>query len=154
MAILDRPFTSFNFRVRLLLDDSGQELCDASFAECDGLEISMETKTIREGGGNQRQIHLVGPQSFGQLTLKRGMTADDGLWDWLDRVQRERRLRATGEVTVLSADRQREDLRFLLSGCLPIKVKAPALSAADGGIAVEELQIAYETLRRAPRAGG
>jgi phage tail-like protein len=153
MAVLDRPFTTFNFRIALILDGSGEPLCDASFAECDGLEISMELKTIREGGGNQRQIHLVGPLSFGQLTLKRGMTADAGLWDWFDRVQRERRLRATGEVAVLSSDRQRDDLRFTLSGCLPIKLRAPSLSAADGGIAVEELQIAYETLRRAPRAG-
>jgi phage tail-like protein len=154
MAILDRPFTTFNFRVSLLLEGSGTPLCDAAFAECDGLEISMETKTIREGGGNRRQIHLVGPWSFGQLTLKRGVTANDELWDWLDRVQREPRLRATGEVAVLSSDRQREDLRFVLSGCLPIKLKAPALNAADGGIAVEELQIAYETLRRAGRGGG
>lgn len=153
MAVLDRPFTSFNFRVSLILDGSAEPLCDAAFAECDGLEMSMETKTIREGGGNGRQIHLVGPLSYGQLTLKRGMTADAGLWDWFDRVQRERRLRATGEVTVLSADRLREDLRFTLTGCLPVKLKAPGLKAADGGIAVEEMQIAYETLRRAPRTG-
>lgn len=153
MAVLDRPFTSFNFRVSLLLDGSGEPLCDAAFAECDGLEMSMEVKTLREGGANQRQIHLVGPLSYGQLTLKRGMTADAGLWDWFDRVQRERRLRASGEVVVLASDREREDLRFVLTGCLPIKLKAPGLKGADGGIAVEELQVAYETLRRAPGTG-
>jgi phage tail-like protein len=154
MAVLDRPFVSFNFEVRLILDGSSVPLCDAAFSECDGLELSMETKTIREGGANQRQIHLVGPLSYGQLTLKRGMTADAALWDWFDRVQREPELRATGEVAVLSSDRAVEAMRFLLSGCLPIKLKAPMLSAADGGIAVEEMQIAYETLRRAPRMGG
>jgi phage tail-like protein len=154
MAILDRPFTSFNYQVRLILDGSAEPLCDAAFSDCDGLEISMETKTIREGGSNQRQIHLVGPLSYGQLTLKRGMTDDAGLWDWFEQVQRERTLRATGEVILLSSDRARETLRFVLGGCLPIKLKAPMLSASDGGIAVEEMQIAYETLRRAPRTGG
>ena len=34
-------------------------------------------------------------------------------------------------------------LRFSLTGCLPIKMKAPALNAKDGMLAVEEMQIAY-----------
>jgi hypothetical protein len=37
---------------------------------------------------------------------------------------------------------------FDLEGCLPIKLKAPALNASDGLVAVEEMQIAYERLRR------
>ena len=36
---------------------------------------------------------------------------------------------------------------FQLSRCVPVKLKAPALSARDGQVAVEELQVAYETLR-------
>jgi hypothetical protein len=36
---------------------------------------------------------------------------------------------------------------FVLSRCLPVKLKAPALNARDGVVAVEELQIAYECLR-------
>jgi hypothetical protein len=34
---------------------------------------------------------------------------------------------------------------FKLSRCLPVKIKAPALHARDGSIAVEEVQIAYES---------
>jgi hypothetical protein len=34
----------------------------------------------------------------------------------------------------------------VLSRCLPVKIKAPALNAKDGLIAVEELQVAYESL--------
>jgi hypothetical protein len=29
---------------------------------------------------------------------------------------------------------------------VPIKLKAPALNAKDGGVAIEELQLAYESL--------
>jgi hypothetical protein len=32
-----------------------------------------------------------------------------------------------------------------LSGCLPIKMKAPALNAKDGGVAIEEMQIAVNS---------
>jgi phage tail-like protein len=111
--------------------------------------MTMEPKTIREGGGNGRPIHLPGPVSYGQLTLKRGMTTGFDLWSWFERTQVERGLRASGEVLVLSSDRTREDLRFVLTGCLPVKVKAPSLSAADGAVAIEELQVAYETLHLA-----
>ena len=44
--------------------------------------------------------------------------------------------------------------RFILSRCLPTKLKAPALNAKDGMIAVEELQLAYETLRLVDPSGG
>jgi hypothetical protein len=37
-------------------------------------------------------------------------------------------------------------VRFVLTGCLPLKLKAPALNAQDGTVAIEEMQIAYETL--------
>ena len=39
---------------------------------------------------------------------------------------------------------------FALSRCLPLKIKAPALNAKDGLIAVEELQVAYEALELRP----
>ncbi len=156
-----RPFTTFNFKVELQLParqpSAGslagpppagpRVVCDAEFSDCDGLEMSLEPKTLREGGNNGRQIHLAGPVAYGQLTLKRGMTADFGLWRWFEEVQKNRALRASGEVRMLSADRRRTDVRFTLTGCLPVKVKAPALNAKDGAIAIEEMQIVYETLR-------
>jgi hypothetical protein len=37
-------------------------------------------------------------------------------------------------------------LRFKLKGCLPIKIKAPALNAKEGILAIEEIQIAYGSL--------
>ncbi|HYN39957.1 MAG TPA: phage tail protein [Rhodospirillales bacterium] len=147
--MVDRPFTTFNFTVSLTLPGESAPLCDGAFSECDGLEISLEPKTIREGGNNGRVIHLVGPVSYGQLTLKRGMTRSLGLWRWFETVQRQRTVRASGEIVVLGSDRAREDVRFVIGGCLPIKIKAPALHGLDGQIAIEEMQVAYETLHLA-----
>ena len=76
------PFTAFNFAVEIEVDGVSPKVCNASFAECDGLDMTMEVKTIREGGNNGRQIRLTGPVSYGQLTLKRGMTETFDLWDW------------------------------------------------------------------------
>lgn len=156
-----RPFTTFNFLINLRLPGSKAPLCDAAFAECDGLEMSVSPKTIREGGNNGQVIHLPGPTSYGQLSLKRGMTDSFDLWDWFERSQRERGLRASAEVVLLGSkpyartsnqstgtaqSSSQVRARFDLTGCLPIKLKAPGLNAKDGTIAIEEMQIAYETL--------
>jgi phage tail-like protein len=149
------PFTAFNFAVEIRVPGVSDRLCNAAFAECDGLEMSMEPKTLREGGNNARQIRLAGPISFGTLTLKRGMTASYDLWDWFGAVMVDARLRADATVVVLAANGQAENARFVLIRCLPVKLKAPPLNAKDGMVAIEELQLAYESLRfQRPDGGG
>src|SRR6185437_3003296 len=140
------PFSAFNFSVEIQVPGlGGGSVCDAAFAECDGLEMSLDVKTIREGSNNGRQIKLAGPFTFGQLTLKRGMTTSFDLWDWFQMVAEDPTLRADGHVVLFGADGT-EKARFNLSRCIPIKLKAPALNAKEGPIAIEEMQIAYESL--------
>lgn len=140
------PFTAFNFAVEINVPGVTSRVCNASFAECDGLEMNMEVKTIREGGNNARQIRLTGPINYGQLTLKRGMTSSFDLWDWFASLQQYPGLRADAEVVLFSADHQSVRARFLLERCVPVKLKAPPLNARDGMVAIEELQLAYEVL--------
>jgi phage tail-like protein len=154
------PFSAFNFAVEINVPGIAPKVCNASFSECDGLDMTMEVKTIREGGNNGSQIRLVGAMSFGQLTLKRGMTASFDLWDWFDAIyqadsQKLRSdLRTDAEVVVIAPDHSTERVRFILKRCLPVKLKAPALNAKDGMVAIEELQLAYESLKvKKPGAG-
>jgi len=140
------PFTSFNFAVEINVPDVVPLACNAAFQECDGLEMTIEVKTIREGGNNGRQIRLAGPYAFGQVTLKRGMTESFDLWDWMEATVTKPSLRADAEVVLYAADGVTERVRFILSRCLPIKLKAPALNAKDGTVAIEEFQMAYESL--------
>jgi phage tail-like protein len=145
-----QPFTAFNFAVEIVRDDASERLVGAAFAECDGLEMTLDVKTIRSGGDNARQIRLAGPVSLGNLTLKRGMTASFDLWRWVSDTLANPGLRASAEVVVFAPDGRTERARFILSRCLPVRVKAPPLNAKDGLVAIEELQIAYETLRLKP----
>ncbi len=139
------PFTAFNFSVEIVPDGASAPLVSAAFAECDGLEMTMEVKTIRVGGSNDRQIRLAGPAAFGQLTLKRGMSEDSfDLWNWMSDCIADPGKRAQATIVLYAADGTTERARVLLQRCLPVKLKAPALNAKDGAIAVEELQIAYE----------
>jgi phage tail-like protein len=141
------PFTSYKFEVEISVDGMDGQLYAGSFAECDGLEMAMEVKTIREGGNNGQQIRLPGPLTYGQLTLKRGMTANYDMWNWFNRMLEtgKANTRAKAEVVLLAPDGT-ECVRFVLTRCLPMRLKAPPFNAKDGVIAVEEMQIAYESL--------
>jgi phage tail-like protein len=110
------------------------------------LEMTMDVKTIREGGNNGVQIRLTGPINYSSLTLKRGMTETFDLWKWVELVQTNPEIRADAQVIVYSPDKKVK-AKFILSRCLPVKLKAPPLNAKDGGVAIEELQLAYESLK-------
>lgn len=148
----DTLFTAFRFEVQLIIENSQRleitsPLCDAAFAECSGLEMSMEPKTVQEGGKNTQQIHLVGPVTYGTLALKRGMTSNLDLWKWFSAVVsgQGRGTTAKGLVTMQDGAGNPQ-VRFTLTGCLPIKMKAPALNAKEGLLAIEEMEIAYRHL--------
>jgi phage tail-like protein len=148
------PFTAFRFSVTISVPDVLKgALCNASFAECDGLEMTMDVKTIREGGNNAAQVRLFGAVNYGTLTLKRGMTENFDLWTWFESLYELKKPVARGEVTVsvFAADGIKENVAFFLERCLPIKLKAPPLNAKDGIVAIEELQLAYEWLSRVVR---
>lgn len=145
------PFMAFNFAVEIKVEGMEMQICDAAFAECDGLEMTMDVKTIREGGNNGKQIRLTGPMNYSSLTLKRGMTETFDLWKWIELMQTNPETRANAEVVIFTHDKNSDakkkvKAKFMLSGCIPVKLKAPPLNAKDGGVAIEELQLAYESL--------
>lgn len=156
---LDQPFIASRFEVVLDLDTAtvglASPLCDAAFAECDGLEVTMATKTLEVGGINDRQVHLIGPVTSGQLTLKRGMTNNLQLWQWFAQGTKPGSvLTAHGTITLWDADGT-PGLEFSLTGCLPVRMRAPSLNArGEGGVAVEELGLVYEKLECSAPGGG
>jgi phage tail-like protein len=155
---VESPYTSFRFEVVLELSQPSSgitnPICNAAFAECDGLEMSMEPKLIREGGQNLVQHHRVGPVSYSQLTLRRGMTANLDLWRWFaDAAQPKHDPTANGQVIVMDAAGTPRII-FKLTECLPVKLRGPSLNAKDGMVAIEEMQLVYATLEVAPPGGG
>lgn len=106
----------------------------------------MEPKAVREGGNNQEQLHLMGPISYGQLTLKRGMTGNRDLWNWFAAAGRTgHKSTANGKVVIADAA-GKPSITFVLENCLPVKLRGPSLNGKDGQIAIEEMQLVYSRL--------
>ncbi len=148
--VLEPPFSAFRFDVELTvrspLRGIGSPVCRGAFAECDGIEIAIEPKTMTPGGYTTRQSHRVGPPKFGQITLRRGMDSAHDLWAWMSAATVPGRdLRADGRIALQSPAGEVNAV-FVVEGCLPVRAKGPSLHAQNGQIAMEELGLAVERL--------
>jgi phage tail-like protein len=121
-------------------------LCSGAFAECTGLEATMEPKVIKVGGSNYGGAQRAGRVSFATVVLKRGMTSTRDLWQWFQMV-------AGGSYAVrMSAEIAVQDgkgatvLTWGLKRALPVKFKAADLNARGTEVGVEELHLAHEGL--------
>jgi phage tail-like protein len=56
----------------------------ALFTECSGLSLQREVLPRREGGRNDITHYLPGPVTQEKLTLKRGLSISQELWDWFN----------------------------------------------------------------------
>jgi phage tail-like protein len=148
---MSRPFVPFRFEVSLtgsnLPNGLGPApLCRGGFSEVTGLEATMTPRTIREGGRNFGQLQRTGSSAFGNITLKRGVTSPHDLWTWFDLVTNREAYgrRLNGRIDVY-ADTEIA-LTWRLINVLPVKFKAPDLSATTTQVAIEEVQLAFEQL--------
>ena len=126
----------------------------ASFASCQGLSAKITTTSSREGGVNDQQRIFLGPTSFTEVTLSRGMTDNLLFWNWMQATfTGGRGLRRN--INILTFNQAGETMQcWTLIGAIPVSWKAPGLKADGSNVAVEEISIAFEGLRMTPRAGG
>ena len=149
------PMHVFRFHVdfeeKLLTPNSQARpvvLCSGAFAECSGIEATMEPKVIKEGGRNWGVIQRMGHVTFSTVILKRGMTRTKDLWTWFKLIGQQGKYahRLNAKITMFDNDGEGV-LAWKLTHALPIKFKAADLNAKTGSdVAIEEIHLAHEGL--------
>ncbi len=131
-------------------------MCSGSFSECSGIEATMEPKVIKEGGRNYGDAQRAGKVTFSTVTLKRGLTSNQDLWRWFELVNRRASAsyRLTAVLTVLGPEGGPVKWAWQLDRCMPIKFKAPDLTATSSQVAIEELHLVHEGLHLVEPAAG
>ncbi|BAN02619.1 phage tail protein [Ilumatobacter coccineus] len=119
------------------------------FTGCSGLasELSVITHKTMSTGGNTVEVKYPDRQTFTEVVLKRGFTADTAVNDWFDKTvdAGEDVDRKTGSIVVLNRKLD-EVARFNLEGCFPSKLSVSDLNAKSGEAMIEELTIRHENL--------
>lgn len=144
------PLHVFRFQVQVMSDslDSGPDWdpLEMSFAECSGLEATVEPKTIKEGGRNYGAAQRAGMVSFATVVLKRGVSTDRALWQIFNASTSGAyapRLAVT--ITLLDGNREKI-LAWQLSHAMPVKFKFADLNAKATEVGIEELHFVHEGL--------
>jgi phage tail-like protein len=136
------PYLSFNFMVEL------EGVIQGSFRECSGLEATTEVIDFRQGGDNTTVYKLPGKTTFGDITLKWGLTDSRELWDWRQLVIQGRVLRKNGSVVVYDLANRAEVVRWDFVNAWPTKWQGPSFNAQGNEVAVETLVLAHEGVVR------
>ena len=117
------------------------------FTEVTGLEVSTEKIEYRDGASKEyHKIRMPGMQTFGDLTLKRGIfAADNEFYDWWNTVALntiERR-----DITISLLNESHEPVVvWKVKNAWPSKVTSASLNASGNETAIETLVLAHEGL--------
>jgi phage tail-like protein len=139
MPVADRkdPFRAFNFLVEI------DGITRAGFQECSGLDVSLDPVEYREGGEPITPRKLPGLAKYANITLKRGLTDDQELWEWIQQGVQGETERKNGSIILLDAHGE-EQGRWNFRDGWPTKWTGPSFNATDNSVAVETLEIAHE----------
>lgn len=123
------------------------------FTSVTGLEVSIETQDIVEGGQNNYAHRLPGRMSWPNVVFTRGLTDSDNLLDWFNEssgeqfaANKNKLERSTASIALLSAagDRLRS---WDIDGAFPVRWSGPSFAADTNGAAAEELEITHHGFR-------
>ena len=119
----------------------------ASFSECSGIGVSLQTQPVAEGGVSNQQRFLLDTPTFSNVTLKRGVTDSLDFWNWLQRIL-DNEPNQRRNVSILLFNQAGETMQcWTLVGAVPTGWKADSLQAQSEAVALEELTLAYEGLK-------
>jgi phage tail-like protein len=123
-------------------------ITQAGFQEVGGLDATTAIVEYREGTDPPHARKLMGMNTYGALSLKRGITDSSELWNWRQTVIDGKAQRKNGSI-VLRDETGAEKIRWNFVDAWPSKWTGPALSAATAAVAVEVLELTHEELKRA-----
>jgi phage tail-like protein len=139
----DDPYPEFNFLVTV--EGIGDDGARAGFAEVTGLGVSIEPIEYRNGNEDITVRKLPGLKKFTNITLKRGVTGDLALWEWIRTAMDGQLQRRTVVIRLLSEGRE-PVLQWRLRRAWPCKYEGPSLRAGASDVALETLEICHEGL--------
>lgn len=138
---MEHPYTQFNFLVEV------DGLSVAGFSEVSGLTTEQDVIEYREGSDTQTVRKIPGLRKYGNITLKRGFTQNQELWNWRKSTIDGVTERKSGAIILLDEARA-EALRWEFADGWIAKWEGPTLNATANEAAIESLEIAVEDLRQ------
>lgn len=138
------PPVGFHFTVEFgdLPNPKGLDVC---FQSASGLEVSLETETLKEGGENRFEHVLPTRTKYTSLTLKRGLLLKEqsGITAWCIEAFKNRRVKPANLTVSLLNQEHNPLVVWQIFHAWPKSWKFNELNADKGEIFVETLELHY-----------
>jgi phage tail-like protein len=135
------PLPKFYFNIDL---GDGKKL---GFSEITGLESDIKPIEYRHSDSKVfSTLKMPGLRSVGNVTLKKGVFTQDSIfWKWYDESQLNIIKRRTVVISLLD-EKAAPKMTWTLTNAWPTKMSGTDLKSDSNEVAVESLELAYETL--------
>ncbi len=135
------PLPKFYFNIDL---GDGKKL---GFSEISGLESDIKPIEYRHGDSKVfSTLKMPGLRSVGNVKLKKGVFTQDSIfWKWYDESQLNIIKRRTVVISLLD-EKATPKMTWTLTNAWPTKMTGTDLKSDSNEVAIEELELAYETL--------
>jgi phage tail-like protein len=143
---------NFHFRVNFDLDKSGSEI---GFQSVTGLDSTLETEPLKEGGENGFTHVIPVRRKYGPLVLKRGLLnpSQSEITKWLQDAFADEKVKPRNHMTIVLLDEQNKPLmNWIVTHVWPISWRMGELNAEQGGVLIETLELNYNKLTFADAA--
>jgi len=145
-AITGDPLVGFNFQILVEGTISG------FFTECSGLGSESEVidhKIMAEGSKESIVRKIPGRLKWGDVTMKRGITASMDFWDWRKQVETGNVSEARKDGSIIMYDQEGTEVaRWNFQAGWPSKIAGPSVKSDSNEVGIEELTIVHEYIER------
>lgn len=137
------PYLGFRFRVEI------DGIQTAAFSEATIPDITTGTADYREGTDPKNVRKLSGLNTYGSLSLKKGLTDNRDLSDWQRSCEENGAKNNRRNVSLVLVDDEGNDkARWEVREAWPSKINTTGFNATGNTVMIETLEIMTEGVRR------
>lgn len=144
----DSPPVAFYFKV---LVNGLDGVYEAGFENVSGLDVTIETETIQEGGENQFSKKLPKALQYSNLVLKRGLIAGSSLITWINKAVQDFTFEPKMVTVMLMNEEGNPSVEWAFHNAYPVSVKVSGLNSTENKYAIETLELAYDYFERSDK---
>lgn len=146
MAVNVYQTVNFHFKVEFNL---GKEEVDIRFQSVAGLDSTIDTESVKEGGENRFEHVIPVRRKYGPLILKRGVIkpTDSGITSWLQQAFDHESVVPIATVIIKLLNEEHQPLMsWTINNVWPRSWKMGELNAEQGAVLIETLELNYNRL--------
>ncbi|MBN1340825.1 MAG: phage tail protein [Bacteroidales bacterium] len=144
MAGQEKYYPPVGFHFRVVFSGIGQNDIDSRFQSVAGLNVELETESIKEGGENRYEHVLPVRSKYPVLVLKRGLVKDSELLTkWCNNAFMLLEIQPVDLIVSLLNEEHEPLMTWNVRHAWPRKWSHSDLNAEQSGLAIETFELQY-----------